>query len=85
MYILKHLRPILIVRGPDDRPDMAHPNAHPLVNLTSLAIGPIMNGELKDVLAQIKGPETDLDPDVYSNRPDHDWIGATSPSDEGLS
>jgi hypothetical protein len=73
MYLIKHLRPILTVRGPDDRPDMARPDARPLAKRTSLSIAPIMNVELKEVQAQIRAA------DIYSNKPDHAWIGTTSP------
>jgi hypothetical protein len=80
MYLIKHLRPIFIVRGPDDRPDMVRPDARPLAKRTSLSIAPIMNLELKEVQVAIRAADTGLDPEIYSNKPDHAWLGTTSPN-----
>lgn len=73
MYQIKHLRPKLAVYGPNDRPALLHPDAHPLVHHTSLSIGPVMNSELNALHT--------TNAEMYSNRPDPDWIGTTSPDE----
>lgn len=46
--------------------------------LTSLVIPVCMNGELKDLHARRAERAAALDPVIYSNRPDPDWIGTVS-------
>lgn len=53
--------------------------------LTSLAIPVVMNDEFAEMQARRRASstaKTDLDPqNNYTNQPDHDWIGASSPDD----